>query len=323
LVFASIVDPNRSSSERNALLLVESIRAFAGSLSGAPVWCFTPEHGGQVSATLRARLEALDVTLIPFEMDPDVAAFRFTGEASAAALAESTAEGRVECLAWMNANSLVLREPRGFLLPEGKSLGYRPVHHANIGSRYGEILDPFWTLIYGYCDVPEGRVFPMRTHVDGQVIRPYFNAGCHATRPGKGLLRAWRDVYLTVYDEADLMEFYGRDRRYEVFVHQAIFSGVILSRLSEKEICELPPTYNSPSTYTGRMSRTVALLAWRRTSPSATRGSTRTRTGGIRCRRGNPLNGGSPRGCSLLNLEIPALNIRKNLGAQRGFVVMV
>jgi hypothetical protein len=246
LVFASIVDPKRSSSERNALLLVESIRAFAGSLSGAPVWCFTPEHGGQVSATLRDRLDALDVTLIPFEMDPGVAAFRFTGEASAAALAESRADGRVECLAWLNANSLVLREPREFLLPEGKSLGYRPVHHTNIGSRYSETLDPFWTLIYGYCDVPEERVFPMRTHVDGEVIRPYFNAGCHATRPGKGLLRAWLDVYLTVYDEADLKEFYGRDRRYEVFVHQAIFSGVILSRLSGEEACELPPTYNYP-----------------------------------------------------------------------------
>ena len=130
LVFASIVDPKRSSSERNALLLVESIRAFAGSLSGAPVWCLTPEHRGQVSATLRDRLDALDVTLIPFEMDPGVAAFRFTGEASAAALAESMADGRVECLAWLNANSLVLREPREFLLPEGVSLGYRPENYA-------------------------------------------------------------------------------------------------------------------------------------------------------------------------------------------------
>ena len=141
LVFASIVDPNRISSERNALLLVESIRAFAGSLSGAPVWYLTPEHGGQVSDTLRDRLKVLDVTLIPFEMDPEIAAFRFTGEASAAALAESMADRRAECLAWMNTNSLVLREPREFLLPEGKNLAYRPVHHTNIGSRYSENLD--------------------------------------------------------------------------------------------------------------------------------------------------------------------------------------
>ena len=246
LVFASIVDPNKSSSERNTLLLVESIRAFAGALSKAVIWCFTPEHGRQVSATFKDRLEALDVTLIPFKVDPEAAAFRFTGEATAAALAESMAESRVECLAWMNANSIVLREPRGFLLPEGKSLGYRPVHHINIGSRYGDALDPFWTLIYGYCGVPEGKVFPMRTHVDGEVIRPYFNAGCHATRPGRGLLRAWRDVYLSVYDEPELQEFYGRDRRYEVFVHQAIFSGVILSMLSGEETWELPPTYNYP-----------------------------------------------------------------------------
>ena len=245
LVFASTVFPRRGS-ETNALLLAESIRAFAGSFNRAPIWFFTPEHGERLSEAASERLRALDVTPIKFEVDPEVERFPFTSEAIAAALAESRAHGRADFLAWLNANTIVLQEPGDLILGDGKSLGYRPVHHINIGSRYDEPLDPFWTEIYRLCEVTEGSVFPMRTHVDGLTIRPYFNAGFHATRPERKLLSAWRDAYLGVYREPVLQEFYRRDGRYRIFVHQALFSGVILSTLERDEIQELPLSYNYP-----------------------------------------------------------------------------
>jgi hypothetical protein len=49
-----------------------------------------------------------------------------------------------------------------------------------------------------------------------------------------------------VYDKFELRKYYEKDIRYQVFVHQAVFSGVILSRLAEEEIWELPSTYNYP-----------------------------------------------------------------------------
>ncbi len=245
LVFASTVYPRRVS-ETNSLLLAESIRSFGGALSSAPIWYFVPDYWEPLSDDTRGRLLALDVTLTPFEIEPEVARFPFTGDAEAAAIAESRALGRVDFIAWLNPNTLVLGEPKDFLLPNGKILGYRPVHHTNIGSRYGEPLDPFWTEIYGLCEVPEDRVFPMRTHVDGLTIRPYFNAGFHVTRPEGRLLSIWRDTYLRIYREPVLQEFYQRDGRYKIFVHQAVFSGVVLSTLAREEIQELPPAYNYP-----------------------------------------------------------------------------
>jgi len=245
LVFASTVFP-RGGSETNALILAESIRAFAGSFNRAPIWFFTPEHGERLSEAASERLHDLDVTLIHFEVDPEVERFPFTSESIAAALAESRAYGIADFLAWLNANTLVLREPEDFLLPDEKRLGYRPVHHTNVGSRYGEDLDPFWTLVYRYCDVPEDRVFPMATHVDGEVLRPYFNAGCHVSRPGKQLLRIWRDTFLEVYREPALQELYQQDGRYRIFIHQAVLSGVILSTLATDELQKLPPEYNYP-----------------------------------------------------------------------------
>ncbi len=245
LVFASIVFPDRSS-ETNALLLAESIRAFAGSLSHAPVWFYVPQNGKQLSTIATNKLSVLDVTLVPFDVDEEVLRFPFTGHSIAAARAESMALDQANFIAWLNPNTIVLQEPRDFLLQDNKTFGFKPVHHTLLGSRYDEPLDSFWTLVYSYCKIPEGRVVPMMTHVEGEKIRPYFNSGLLVTRPERNLLRAWRDAFLEAYQEPAFREFYQQDERYAIFIHQAVLSGVILSILTTEEMQELPQTYNYP-----------------------------------------------------------------------------
>jgi len=245
LVFASIVFPDKSS-ETNALLLAESIRAFAGSLSHAPVWFYVPQNGKQLSKIATNKLSALDVTLIPLDGDEDVLRFPFTGHSMAAAQVESMASGQASFIAWLSPNTIVLQEPRDFLLHDTKTLGFKPVHHTLLGSRYDEPLDSFWTLVYSYCRVPEDRVVPMMTQVEGEKIRPYVNSGLLITRPERGLLSAWRDAFLEAYQESAFQKFYQQDERYAIFIHQAILSGVILSMLTTDEMQELPQTYNYP-----------------------------------------------------------------------------
>jgi hypothetical protein len=245
LVFTSTVFPSRSS-ETQALLLAESIRAFAGSLAQAPIWFLTPSIGKKLSATFKKRLHVLNVLVIPFKIDSKTLNFPLAGDVLAAALAEAKARTGSSLLAWLASNTVVIKEPKKFLLPSDKTLGFGPVHHTLIGSSYKEPLDPFWTSIYRYCNVPETRVFPMVTHVDGTKIRPYFNAGLLVTRPETRLLQVWRDTFFRVYRESVFQKFYEKDERYAVFIHQAVLSGVILSMLGTSELQELPPTYNYP-----------------------------------------------------------------------------
>jgi hypothetical protein len=245
IILSSIVFPTKAS-ETNALLLTSSIRRFAGALSQARIWCFVPQIGKQLSNTTQARLQELHVDLIPLEIDRQRLQFFFATQITACALAESMAQGQTEILAWLDANTIVLQEPKAFLLPDDMCLGFRPVHHTLAGSRYDEPLDPFWTLVYRCCNVSEDRVFPMTTHVDGVRIRPYFNAGFLITRPEKNLLRTWCKTFFRVYRTPGFEEFYQRDERYTIFAHQAILSGVILSTLGADEMQELPPTYNYP-----------------------------------------------------------------------------
>ncbi len=242
LVIASVINPGRIS-ELNALLFAESIREFAGDLSQAPIWCYVPESGGPISSTVKERLLTLDVQLLPFK---ESQRFPFMEHAQAASLAESRADGQEDILVWSATNTVFLQKPMEFLLQDGKSLGYRPVHHALIGSRFNEPLDPFWSEIYEQYNVPENRVFPMKTHIEEKEIRPYFNAGCLTTRPEGGLFRRYYESFLTTYQKSEFKEFYKKDERYLIFIHQAVLSGIILSELENRKLVQVSPFYNYP-----------------------------------------------------------------------------
>lgn len=245
LIFTTVVYPQRIS-ETNTLLLVESIRSFAGELANNPIWVFTPESSKDLSKPILDRFEDLEIKLNTFVMDESKLPFFFADTIQAIALAESMAERSTTLLAWQDSNTLVLNEPKEFLLLDTKSLGYRPVHHTLIGSRYDTPLDPFWTQIYKSCQVPQDRVFPMVTHVDATEIRPYFNAGILITRPTNRLFRIWHDTFVELYGKTECQQFYQQDKRYEIFVHQAALSGVILSLFPTEELQELSNTYNYP-----------------------------------------------------------------------------
>jgi len=245
LIFVSVMYPGRSS-EVNTLLLVESIRAFAGSLSKNPIWCLILGSGKKLANTTKDTMADLAVKPLSLAIDRTTAQFPFCSEVSAAAFAESQAGTTAYLLVWLLANTLVLREPAHFVLSDEKSLGYRPVHHTLVGSRYNEPLDPFWKLIYQECKVPENRIFAMKTHVDGTLIRPYFNAGLLITRPDRKLFQHWQDVFFRIYQAPEFRKLYQQDQRYAIFMHQAVLSGVILSIFKTDELQELPHTYNYP-----------------------------------------------------------------------------
>jgi hypothetical protein len=245
LIFSSIIYPTESS-QRNTLLWADSIRSFAGSMAQTPIWLYVPEYGKQLSPNIRDELAALKVKLIRFKLDNEALRFPFTADITAASLAESKTIGQTDFLVWLGSNTIFLQEPKEFILSQDKNFAYRPVHHTLIGSLYDKPTDRFWKLIYQYCKVPNDRIFPMTTHVDGNIIRPYFNAGLLVTRPEKSLFRSWQETFFQYYQEPELLEFYQQDERYAIFIHQAILSGVVLSTLLKNEIQELPLIYNYP-----------------------------------------------------------------------------
>lgn len=245
MIYALPLYPDKSS-EKNALLLIESIRSFAGNLSANPIWCIVPLYNGQLSCDFKKKLVFFNVDLFCYEIDKKLLEFPFAQLVMSAAEAESRAAGQTETLVWLDINTVILKEPHDFVMADNISLAYRPVHHRLIGSRYSEPVDDFWKHVYTHCGVSERNLFPMITHVDGEKIRPYFNAGILITRPERKIFLRWKNMFLALYQKPVFKKFYEADKRYAIFIHQAVLTGVILSSLSPEQIKELPEKYNYP-----------------------------------------------------------------------------
>ena len=243
LIFTTLALPGKS--ELDTLLMVKSIRTFGGDLAASPIWVMVPNHPGTLSEPIQDKLSHLNVKIIFFEITPEIFNFPFATKIVGAAFAEVLANGETERFIFMDSDTLVLQEPIEFLIADDKTLGYRPVHHKLIGSAWNEALGSFWKLIYEVCNVPDENIFPMMTHA-GEQIHPYFNAGMFVTRPERGLLTQWRDLFLKWYRQPEFRIYYEKDQLYAIFIHQAIFTGVLLHNLKPGEIHELSPKINYP-----------------------------------------------------------------------------
>jgi hypothetical protein len=227
-------------------MLAASIREFAGSFSNSPIWVIFPNAEKDIPDTMKQRLSSLDIEIISMQFDFEWKKFPFAVFVAAAAKFESMVKRKAELLAWLTPDTLIINEPSEFLLDTRKFLAYRPVHHTLIGSPFEDEIDPFWEAIYYGCEVSLDDVFPMKTHVDGNILRPYFNAGCLITKPERNIFQMWWNRFQAIYQRPEIRQFYGKSRLYEIFVHQAILSAVILSALQQTELQELPFTYNYP-----------------------------------------------------------------------------
>ena len=195
VTFASI----SSGIDIETILLVDSIREFGGSLADSRILLFLVQPESNLPSSRLDYFKKNKVELIPVSLDPEIAKFSFTISVHSASEAEKMVENKSEILVWLAPNGFIIKEPKDFLLTQSKNFGYKPVHHILIGSKFDEPLDEFWKLIYDKCEVNKETVFPMKTHVDGNTLRPYINSGFLIVRPEKGFLRKYWENYKKLF----------------------------------------------------------------------------------------------------------------------------
>ncbi len=244
LIFACLLGEGEA--EKDALRLAQSIRTFGGALCFNPIWMLTRRKEDDLADTTRQALFSLGVRLIGFDVETGKANIAFTSYVTAAGIAEGLAQGETSYLALMANDTLVLQPPMDFLLPAGKSFGACPVHLKLLDSRLDEPVSEYWQLIYEQCKVDVNNIFPMQTIVDEQAVRAYFNAGMLVVRPERGLLRLWQRNFEGLAYSPEFKSFYAQNELYEIFIHQAVLAGSILSTLKPVEFHQLPFEVNYP-----------------------------------------------------------------------------
>ena len=201
--------------ESEAILLVESLRAWGGSCARAPVYAFAPRPAFQPAAATVERLAGLEATFID---EPLVDRFVETptfNKVAVSAWAERELEH--ETLVFTDTDCVFCGEPTE--LAEGDWVAaVRPVDRRIAGSRGKGKGEPYWQKMYAELGV-EGRPFT-RTTVGQMEIRAYWNSGLIGARRSAGLFTAWERALNRLYD-ADLVP-----RRWPHFMDQLSWAAV-------------------------------------------------------------------------------------------------
>ncbi|MCK4656021.1 MAG: hypothetical protein KAT85_03295, partial [candidate division Zixibacteria bacterium] len=230
----------------HARYLAESIRAFAGKYSDAPVWVYVPANLAEKADDALREFRALDVEIRTTDTPEDAMWFYYAGKVFAAGLAEAAAEELAAVLVWMDEDTIVLQEPADFALSAGIGFAYRPVMHNRSGSLYDDPPDSFWSRVYEKLSIDSGSLFPMVTPADRQTIRAYFNAGLLVVRPEHGILRKWGESFKILYRDSVLAEICREDVNKRIFLHQTALVGAVLNTLDKNAMSELSDRYNYP-----------------------------------------------------------------------------
>jgi len=231
LAFLICVERGRLESE--SVLLVESIRTWAGSHSQAPIYAFSPRRGMEPDAETVARLRDLGATHVDETLVERFAEIPIFNKVASSAWAERELDH--ETLVFTDSDCVFLNQPDELL--EGDWVAaLRPVDRRIAGSRGKGKNEPFWRKMYAELGV---RSEPFVETTVGQMpIRAYWNSGLIAARRSAGLFGAWERALVRLFD-AQIVQ-----KRWPQFMDQLSWAGVTADVHDQIRI--LSAAYNYP-----------------------------------------------------------------------------
>ena len=181
--------------ERQALLLFESIREYAGRLADCPIYALAPRAGLGVGRATRDRLGALHVDYIDRVLNTACVEYGSTNRVVEAAHIEDTTAH--EILVVLDSDTLVLREPEAFLLPQDVDAAVRPVDYKGVcTSGPADPFDGYWRRLCEICGVGYDEIPWIQSYVDEVRVKASYNGGLVVVRRDRGILRRWSDFFL-------------------------------------------------------------------------------------------------------------------------------
>lgn len=221
-----------------ARALIDSLRAFGGSLSQSPFWIFGTHHDPRFTPG-----NNIEFFLLP-ESNHETQ-YYFPGKVRSWAMAEDCAKDNFDTLIWIDPACLILNPPESFILEKDFLAAFRPVHIRNVGQLFGQQPDEFWRAIFLQCETAKS-FFSVKSYVDGQEIYPYFNTHCFSVSPKLGVLKKTLNNLTILDSDQEFMRTSCSDDLHKIFLFQAVLAATVLKEILEPQIRLLPPDYSYP-----------------------------------------------------------------------------
>jgi hypothetical protein len=207
LTIAFIACLERGSLEEQTILLCRSIRRFAGRYRDAPIYTFQPREGAEISPQTLAVLEQLGVSHSTERLNREFKESGYVNKIMVSARAEEVL--KEEVLVFVDSDTIMTGEPLELDLPMRCDAAALPVNNRRLGSTGpGDTNEPYWQRMYDICGVEKRDAF-VKTVIDEQYIRPYFNSGLIAVRRSAGLFTQWKSDFLRLIKAGCISEATG------------------------------------------------------------------------------------------------------------------
>lgn len=175
-----------------ALLLIESIRAFAGRFAASEIFALAPRAMLGIDQATRARLESLDVTYHEEALNRVAPWYGSANRLFAAAWAQE--RSNAEVLFVLDSDTLVLGEPEP--PAEASDLAVRPVDVKGCASAGPEdACEPYWVELCALAGVRVEALPWIETVFGGARVRATYNGGFSAVRRASGIPRRAAELF--------------------------------------------------------------------------------------------------------------------------------
>ena len=231
--------------------MVDSIRKFGGGYADCPVFVAYPATEKSIPEKL------LQKGVFPKIVDvaEEIARYPFAFKAFAAAHFESIAGDKFDTLIWLDPGVLVLGELGELdLEKQDVSAVLRTVSlNNNIGLTRESTLNEYWGRIYRETGLKYEEVPYLKTIVDRVDAKAYINCQVYSISPKNGILNKWAVLLKKLildekYQNKTCSGFLSR-----VFLHQAVFSGLVMAEIPSDKIKKMPLTSNYPVNHVKQM----------------------------------------------------------------------
>ncbi|GEM_PF-3627515 len=187
------------------------------------------------------------VVVLPLEMERAFLDYPLALKAYAAAQVENKVKESAGTLVWLDPGVLVLKPLEALALGDGFDAAVRPVTLANtIAMAPQAAPNDYWQPIYKETRLDYAGLPVLKTITDGQEIQPYYNCEVFSFNPRLGIAGEWARLLTRLLKDEKYQKSACTTFLRKLFLHQAVLSAVITSRIKPERIKALPLTSGYP-----------------------------------------------------------------------------
>lgn len=229
--------------ERSVRAMIKSIRENAGEYNNCKIYVLLAQPDEATGNLLAGE----NVELLRPGADSIFLNYPLAVKAFAASQVEQLVKGKIQTLVWLDPGVMVLNSLKDLDLKGGYDVSVRPVSLVNnIGLPPGVEPDDYWSPIYKANKIDYKTVRTIETLVDAVQIQPYYNCEIYSVNPALGICQEWAAQLSELLRDKSYQQNTCNTPRRRLFLHQAVLSGIIASRVKASRIKALPITCSYP-----------------------------------------------------------------------------